>query len=318
MPVDFRRWIHESQERINEWGSRGVLQSLYYCYVGGLLHASKRLPLGTNIHDKEWDLLIILDACRVDALRHVGEEYDFLDEIDSIWSVGSTSFEWMTFTFRQRHLDKIQQTAYITGNPYPTRVFTRDRNPPVRTAVPFGPRDYDSVDASDFCYLDEIVEYGVNEEFEAVLPRTVTDRAVSVGRQRDCKQVIAHYMQPHVPYLGEMSVDRPEFRRFMKGEVPREQMWEAYLDNLRYVLDEVAVLLENFDAANTVITADHGEAFGELGFYDHTIGCPLPVVRKVPWARTSAEDQTTYEPSVSPKETESFDREEHLEDLGYL
>ncbi|PSP48877.1 hypothetical protein BRC67_12005, partial [Halobacteriales archaeon QH_3_68_24] len=49
---------------------------------------------------------------------------------------------------------------------------------------------------------------------------------------------------------------------------------EAYLDNLRIVLDEVAVLLENIDADTVAITTDHGEAFGERNFYRHPVACP--------------------------------------------
>jgi hypothetical protein len=31
------------------------------------------------VYDLEWDTLIILDTCRVDALRTVADEYDFLE-----------------------------------------------------------------------------------------------------------------------------------------------------------------------------------------------------------------------------------------------
>jgi len=93
----------------------------------------------------------------------------------------------------------------------------------------------------------------------------------------------------------------------------------AYHDNLRFVLDQVAVLLNNFDAENVVITADHGEAFGEMGFYRHPVACPLPIVRKVPWVETSATDTETVDPSAPDPEaadtTSSVD--ERLEQLGY-
>jgi hypothetical protein len=38
-------------------------------------------------------------------------------------------------------------------------------------------------------------------------------------------------------------------------------VWEAYLDNLRYVLDNIEELLQNVDG-KVVISADHGELFG--------------------------------------------------------
>lgn len=94
-------------------------------------------------------------------------------------------------------------------------------------------------------------------------------------------------------------------------------MWEAYLATLRYVLDDVALLLENVDAERVVITADHGEAFGEWGFYGHTVGCPHPVVRRVPWVETTATDEETHESAVTPEVDAAFDRDQHLRDLGY-
>ncbi|WP_324665347.1 alkaline phosphatase family protein [Haloarcula sediminis] len=103
----------------------------------------------------------------------------------------------------------------------------------------------------------------------------------------------------------------------MAGDVSRAEMWDAYLATLRYVLDDVALLLENVDAERVAITADHGEAFGEWGFYWHTVGCPHPAVRRVPWVGTTATDEGTYDPVVTPETDEGFDRQQHLRDLGY-
>lgn len=77
---------------------------------------------------------------------------------------------------------------------------------------------------------------------------------------------------------------------------------EAYLDNLRIVLDEVAVLLENIDADTVAITTDHGGAFGERNFYRHPVACPLSRVRRVPWVETTAVDTGSIEPSASDPE----------------
>lgn len=80
-------------------------------YNAAWLCLTSRWPIGTNVFDRDWDLPIVLDASRVDALRAVAPEYDFLDSIGSILSVGSTSAEWVAQTFCTDHLDKFQQTA---------------------------------------------------------------------------------------------------------------------------------------------------------------------------------------------------------------
>lgn len=50
---------------------------------------STRDRLGTNVFTRDWDLLVILDACRVDAMREVAGEYEFIQKVDSIRSVGA-------------------------------------------------------------------------------------------------------------------------------------------------------------------------------------------------------------------------------------
>jgi len=44
------------------------------------------------------DLLVVLDACRTDALSAVADEYDGLIDHEAVWSLGSTSDEWFAHT----------------------------------------------------------------------------------------------------------------------------------------------------------------------------------------------------------------------------
>jgi hypothetical protein len=44
--------------------------------------------IGTNVYEKDWDVLIVLDTAHVDALQIVMDEYDFIEDVNSIWSVG--------------------------------------------------------------------------------------------------------------------------------------------------------------------------------------------------------------------------------------
>lgn len=111
-----------------------------------------------------------------------------------------------------------------------------------------------------------------------------------------------------------------------EGRVDYEDVWEAYLDNLRLVLDQVAILRKNIDAERIAITADHGEAFGELGVYGHPEAFPHPVSRKVPWATTTGEDTGTHDPDPAHLEdigetaigsADESSVKQHLADLGY-
>lgn len=208
----------------------------------------------------------------------------------------------------------------MSGNPYLTPVFEHRDHPPVDQPIPFGPTEYGVVDPDEFLLLDEVRKYGVDEEHHCVLPRTMTDRAVDVARSLDPDRPIVHYMQPHEPHIGkEHGLGQSVFVPLRKGEITREEAWDSYIENLRLVLDELEVLLANVDAEKVVITADHGEAFGEFGFYAHQIGCPLPGVRTVPWVETTATDTRSHKPKIEPEVSDQMDSlEEHLSDLGYL
>lgn len=185
------------------------------------------------------------------------------------------------------------------------------------------------VEAEDFEYLEELwrvdfdddSEWLVGDEITRPHPRYTTDRAIVAGREQDTERLLVHYMYPHDPLVlaDDPNIQRP-FDTLRAGTVSRDEVWDEYVAHLRFVLDEVGILLDNLDAENVVITADHGEAFGEYGFYRHVIGCPLPCMRKVPWVETSGEDTEEYEPSAPTPEstTQTVSAEKRLEDLGYL
>ncbi|MFB6152174.1 MAG: hypothetical protein ABEJ40_10245 [Haloarculaceae archaeon] len=120
--------------------------------------------------------------------------------------------------------------------------------------------------------------------------------------------------------FGEESLSVWEDLRF--GRRSRAEVWEAYRENLEIVLEDVRVLLSNADADPVVVTADHGNGFGERGIFGHAAGVALRPIREVPWAVTSAVDRQTYDPPERPPEAgaepaadESV--QERLRELGY-
>lgn len=128
-------------------------------------------------------------------------------------------------------------------------------------------------------------------------------------------------MQPHHSFIQgddqESWVEAPF--EYLNNGGDFETVWNGYLDNLRLVMDEVEVLLENLNAEKTVLTADHGELFGEWGLHSHAVGIPHPNLRRVPWAETSATDTGSYEPEpvLSDEQASEEELEERLAALGY-
>jgi hypothetical protein len=286
---------------LSGWKLR-VFFALYYTYVGLWLTLSTRLRLGTHVFDEEWDLLVVLDTCRVDALEAVADEYEFIDEVGSITSLGSMSVEWMAQTFDREHAEQIARTAYVTSKWDTDKTFREGNHPPDVLHPPAVWADWDVVSADEFGLLSEVWRETCDDRLRVTPPGPVTDRVIQIGRDGDFDRTVVHYMQPHSPYIsGHLdgdaplpSVDAEPFEALKRGDADREGIWNRYLDNLRLVLDSVGLLLENVDADRVVVTADHGEGFGEYGVYGHPVGCPVPAIKRVPWVRTTATDTGSY------------------------
>ena len=305
--MGFKEWARRSSARISDEGGEGLIDSLYEFYSGLWRYLGWHVPRGTNIYELDWDTLVILDACRVDLLREVATEYPFVGPVDSFESVGSMSEEWMAKTFTEEYAEEMRRTAYVTSNVFSERVLS----------------------AESFLTLDEVWRYAWDDELGIVPPRPVTDRAIATAREYEPDRLIVHYMQPHHPFVAgdvaEKFAADPFGREdettvvdgLRKGRISHGAFWEAYRENLRLVLDDVALFLSNHDAETVVITADHGDALGEWGIYDHPAGCLHPVVKNVPWTETTAVDEAEYQPTLQPSGGDA-QVESRLRNLGYL
>lgn len=301
-------WLRETRNRFaSKPAAVAIRESIEELYFGVLRRLDVAWNLAPTVYDREWDLLIVLDACRVDLIRSVAAEYPFVRDVDRIASPASQSRKWLQSTFADEHADAVARTAYVTGNPYSEEV----------------------LDPRDLALLDEVWRYAWDEERATIPPRPVTDRAITAARERNPDRLVVHYMQPHLPSLTHDDIEA-RIRRDDTGWVPghawdqleagdlsEARLWDAYRDNLRVVLDDVAVLLDNVDANRVVITADHGNAFGEWGVYGHPPDMPLPSLHLVPWVETTATDRGSHEPATYDREDDDA-REERLRDLGYL
>jgi len=295
------------------------------------LAVTSRYPWGTHVLDREWDLLVILDTCRVDAMQAVAPEFEFIDTVGQIWSRGGSSPDWIAHTFDKQHRSTLQDTAYLCSNPHGETVIDDqrmqpDKHPPAaRRFYRWG--SWNQIGPDELGRFERIWQYESPERMEGpdrthVRPRVVTDRTIDVMRSAEYDRVIAHYMPPHYPWISNAIVENRELKRHEKRpnkipETSRELVWNAYLDDLRWVLEDVELLLENVDAATVVISADHGEAFGECGIYGHSPGRIHASIRNVPWVETTATDRQTHEPTTDPIESVQGKTREQLEALGY-
>ncbi|MBO4248893.1 hypothetical protein IL252_13810 [Halomicrobium sp. IBSBa] len=313
---------------------------------------TSRAPVGTNIYERDWDLLIILDACRVDSLQRFSDSKPYLDDIQSIQSVGSMSAEWMLKTFTGEYRDQIAETAHLSGNIWSYRILEEQFH---RHRMDASEQDYlydgwphwQTLSADEFGYY-EMIWTDVDEDRlhpqNAAIPHILTDRAIDIGREKDFDRLIVHYTLPHIPFIadaldwepGEMSTselmdgldhtreitptEEAPYEGTKWNEESTDTVKKGFEKNLELVLEYVEILLSNFEAEDVVISADHGEALGEYGLWGHPFGFPLSPVKTVPWAKTTASDERTYETQYDTTRMVPHREEqiEFLEQMGYL
>lgn len=308
-------WIRESAQNYRRFGPVNATTYTAAEFATGIQRRiGPVLNYGKPYWGEDWDVLVILDACRLDLMREVAAEFDFLPaHIDAHTSPASASRE-----FLERHVQansaagEIERTALVSGN-----AFTRER----------------FVQDADWASLDEVWRHSWDDDHGTVLPRSVTDAAIRQHREGGHDRLIAWYMQPHAPFIGaewSNGFDRKEgfgnpdghddgksvWYQLRDGEISESQLWAAYKDNLRAVLEEVQLLVENVDG-RVVVTSDHGNAIGEYGIYGHPLYNWAPVLKRVPWIELQGRGKETHKPQPQSVGTSDMTVDERLEALGY-
>lgn len=273
---------------------------------------------GTTIWAKDWDVLLILDACRYDVFDDMyGSDPRF--EIESMQSAGSASPEWMLNNFDSQFADQMAETAYVTGNPYSSKCIS------------------DGL----FGHMEEVWRSHWDDAEGTVLPDVLSDVAIQVWEEEEPERMIVHYMQPHKPYIpasDSVKMERsdftfnlpkvflsralgmyPDFKKAeaRRGEISDAELWELYQENLAYVVESITETILRAINAEIVISADHGELLGEDGVYHHPAYMRYSELRTVPWVSVTPQSEKTYTPTQRERTSDDTDVAEKLEALGY-
>jgi hypothetical protein len=269
--------------------------------------------------DRDWDNLVLLDACRYDYFER---QNTIPGELTSVISHGGQSWEFMQGNFVG---EQFHNTVYVTANPHT------------------GKLQDDVFHAVEPLYIDEW-----NEKHETVLPEDVVSPALDANEKYPDKRLIVHFMQPHRPYLGQTAEEiqnehdiygfnrtlahsdetpgGPSFSTLVEnGEISATKARKAYSETLDIVLDGVATLLEGL-SGKSVVSADHGEMLGEriLSLTTPKFGHSHQYIRnetlyRVPWLEVPAEERRSVQ-TDEPVESDNGDSatiEGRLEALGY-
>lgn len=304
-----------------------ILRSLkagYYTLGAAAATAQRVRPFGQSIFDAEWDICVVLDSARFDDLSQMVAERPAWPRVRSYWSRGSVTTEWYANTFTSAVSGDVGGVTLLSANPHSDTVLRDDEILPNQSEIAVPYPDTDTVSKSDFeAVYDMFATHATAHD--AVPPETMLDATVQAYR-RHGSRVVSHWLQPHEPFLaptaqliGGRALEDNVWKAMQHGTVDPSVVRKSYRATLEYALEFVEALFATVDA-KVLVTADHGNAFGEWGVYGHPYAWPQPAVRKVPWVTVEAvarRDHDTRPVLDSGLDAAKADREAQLRALGY-
>lgn len=265
-----------------------------------------------DITNEDWDILVILDACRYDCFKKVYEEVlgKNCGSLKLAISPATWTVEWLNKTFGKRYYGDM---IYISANPF---VNSKKR---ICHKQKYG--DKRCFDAKKhFFKVIDVWAFGWSDDLGTVHPVEVNKAFHRVYLRYPKKRFIIHYMQPHQPYItvggdqyGSLKpVGTKKERNFIKKIIQRymtqRQIWylkkifkmpatsnlekiyrkygkegiiKTYTNEIKFVLNYVKMLIDSIEA-NWVITSDHGERLENFWIDTHG-GRRDKEVIEVPW-----------------------------------
>jgi len=276
----------------------------------------------TPVVDRDWDTLIVLDACRYDLFKSVLDDYPLPGRLSKRQSLQSGTPGFLAENFAG---SKFHDMVYVTANPY------------VST----------DLEASQFHAVDPVWDDGWDDDLQTVTPETMRERALAARDEYPNKRLVIHFVQPHIPFIGDVRLDGmdtwrirerakgetetdPEqrvknpFDQLRSGQRSKEEVWAAYRSNLERAMPAVETLLSEL-GGKSVVTSDHGNAFGEFAWpfpmriYGHPIGVLIPPLIQVPWHIHEDGNRRVIksEPPANVRSV-SENTAERLDKLGYI
>ncbi len=254
-----------------------------------------------RLTETDWDILVVLDACRADVLDELAQW-----PVETTTSPAGCTPEWLEAT---TDAGLFEDTHVVSGNPQYEQ-----------TAVEFGYRS-----------IEPFWEDEWDESLQTVPPEPILDRVTELFTD-DGSQIVAHLQQPHWPYVAKLGDswelaypelgpwrDSPEEITSLqvamqRGHINLDRAYSAYRASVASVWTTLTTYLQQWHEAggHVVVTADHGETFGRLSdlkLYEHPCNCHVSPVITVPWVE--------FAPSTTASQ-QSGEIEDRLEALGYV
>jgi hypothetical protein len=274
---------------------------------------NKKMIIKTdNLMEKDWQYLIVFDACRFDTFKKVYQKYLPNGKLQKAISPASNTNQWCKKVFT----DKYNDVVYISSNPF--------INSKMKLQGFEGKKH--------FYKIYDVWSKGWDENLGTVHPREINKYTKKALKEHPNRRLIIHYMQPHQPYLGVggqknwseiisredsrknrtiISAIKLKFGVLIKRSLGRKRWWrirsifglkprhpmeviiskkgrkgmlDEYQNNLEIALKEFIKILPLLKG-KIIITSDHGELLGENNDYGHYPNLKTAKLIEVPWLK---------------------------------
>ncbi len=216
----FSDWLSATADRVRTDGLSGVRRSGYELYLGGLRRALSVTYDPEYVWDRDWDVLLILDACRTDLMLEVADDYDYIDGVGEFTTAASSTTGWTEANFDDRFETEMATTGYVTGNPNSVNIGDHEFPDTCECGADVTPNSDERhqsgrytcgscetvIDGDRRHPFGEFVEawrYNWDNDVGTIHPESVTSHAIEMIRETDLDRYIVHYNQPHQPFVDD-------------------------------------------------------------------------------------------------------------------
>lgn len=228
-----------------------------------------------RIYNTDWDTLFILDACRFDMLYVMLNGKRLVKSIEPVYSKALRTREWLDWVWTGEETESpsktIPEITYYSGSPWTDTTIYDDS----RTL-------HSNVDVKQM-YKNS---YGDcwKQNIGVIDPKCVINTVMN-----DNERKLVHLMQPHQPYIGQISLKAmraedgypelsPLHELVYNNLIDYKFVRAAYYYNLLEAVRAIGFYVMNNQSERIVISADHGDEITE-NRVSHTNEQP------VPWAK---------------------------------
>jgi hypothetical protein len=242
-------------------------------------------PKRDNVFKKNWDFLFILDGCRFDTFKKINF---YSGSLEKIVSLGSCTSEFIINSIKKTERATLNNIIYVSGNPYVSNIYLKN-----------------ALQIQPFFEIIDVWINGFDMDLNTVHPSEINKAfLLSLNRFKNKGfRYVIHYMQPHHPFIGDNKINIGGWKNnrdqilnnrksleynikvwdlIKKRKVTVEKAYAAYEANLKLVLDYIKEVLPYLEG-KICLTSDHGNLFGEKGFYSHPCELIHPNLLNVPW-----------------------------------